>query len=118
MLVRDWELRKGNTEVTPEEDELLTSNLSSKDSLMPGLDAIERLRPDDVNAGHRFGSGWLDKLRTCGAVAYVCVSCCCCCCRWPTPRADGVKPLHQCVVSAMALPLHHTTCRDPGNGRR
>jgi hypothetical protein len=61
-LVRDWQLRKEGATFTPEADEALTADISSPDVLMPGLDAIEADRPDELNAGARMGSQWIARL--------------------------------------------------------
>jgi hypothetical protein len=58
-LLRDYEHRVGGTKMSPDQEELMSTDVTSRDIVQKGLDLFDKMKADHTNAGPRPGSKWL-----------------------------------------------------------
>ena len=59
-LLRDYEHRSGSiVSLSADQEEALTTDISSPQALQAGIDIFENLKADTVNSGPRPGSSWI-----------------------------------------------------------
>ncbi len=59
-LLRDYEHRSGSiVSLSADQEEALTTDISSPQAIQAGIDIFENLKADTVNAGPRPGSSWI-----------------------------------------------------------
>lgn len=71
-LLRDYEHRSGSiVSLSADQEEALTTDISSPQAIQAGIDIFEKLKSDTVNAGPRPGSSWIQSQRKWRAIDFI-----------------------------------------------